>query len=156
MKLHPVRTSAKAIILHQNKVLTIKKKHGNDTFYVLPGGGQNLNENLHETLERECLEEVGAEIRIKNLVLVRDYISNNHEFAKEHPNVHQLELMFECEILNLENLHVQTELDEYQIGIEWISVCDLENYKLYPLEIRSKIKEINNDNYSPVYLGDIN
>lgn len=154
--MYPVRTTAKAIILHENKLLVMKKEKNNKVFFVLPGGGQNLNENLHETLKRECLEEVGAEVNIKNLVLVREFIFNNHDFVLGHPDFHQMEMMFECDILNFDSLHPTTEEDDFQIGFEWISVNEINNYDLYPLEMRYKIKEINDGITIPIYIGDVN
>lgn len=156
MSNHPVRTSAKALIFHKNKLLTIKMKGTIDNFYILPGGGQNLNENLHETLKRELLEEVGAKIKIKDLVLVRDYIANNHEFKDLHPDFHSLNLIFTCDILNYDNLLPITEPDKSQIGIEWLPIKELHNLKLYPLSLRENIIEIFNGNGSLQYVGDIN
>lgn len=156
MSNYPVRTSAKAIIIHKNKLLTIKKKGTNNNFYILPGGGQNLNENLHEALIRELLEEVGAKIKIKDLVLVREYIANNHEFKDFHPNFHSVNLLFTCDILNYGNLLPITEPDTSQIGIEWLPIEDLEEYYLYPQSIRKKIIEISKGTITPLYVGDVN
>ena len=122
----------------------------------MPGGGQNLNENLHETLKRECLEELGAEVNITNLVLVREFIFNNHDFVLGYKDFHQMDLMFECDLLNYDTLHSTTEEDDYQIGFEWISVEDLDQYDLYPLEMRNKIKEIKNGLSNTIYIGDVN
>lgn len=154
--MYPVRTSVKAIIIHENRLLVTKNKKNTEIFYALPGGGQNLNEDLHSALKRECLEEVGADIKIKELAIVRDYIANNHEFRTSNPDFHQLELMFTCEILNFDNLHNFTEADTYQIGVEWLPISDLESYMLYPLTIRKKIKEINGEGLPSIYIGDVN
>lgn len=156
MTTNPVRTSAKAIIFHNNKLLVIKMRGQKNDFYILPGGGQNLNENLHEALKRELLEEVGAKIQIKELVLVREYISNNHEFKEFHPDFHSLNLIFTCDILNFDNLLPITEPDKSQIGIEWLPVDKLLDFKLYPLSLRNNIIDIYNKNNSPVYAGDVN
>lgn len=156
MSNYPIRTSAKAIIIHNDKILVNKMRGEDEDFYLLPGGGQNLNEDLHTTLKRECLEEVGAEIEINNLVFVREYISNNHEFRDMHPDFHQVELIFICNILNYDNLHPGTEIDKSQIGFEWLPIEDLESFNLYPLTIREKIKSINSGVGIPVYVGDVN
>jgi len=41
-------------------------KHPYDSFWVLPGGGQNKNESAYDTAKRECEEEAG-------LVIFGDY-----------------------------------------------------------------------------------
>lgn len=156
MKTYPVRTSAKAIIFRNNHLLAMKHQKGSDIFYTLPGGGQNHNEDIHSTLIRECLEEAGVEITIKELVLVRDYIANNHQFADQDPDFHQVELMFLCDINNPENFHPQTEPDTYQIGMDWLPVQELENYRIFPLNMRKSLIQIHNKIDSPIYLGDIN
>ncbi|WP_427138152.1 NUDIX domain-containing protein [Psychrobacillus psychrodurans] len=62
-----MRNSSKAVIIRDDKLLTIKLHENDKTYYILPGGGQKPGENLHQTLERECMEEVGAKITIGEL-----------------------------------------------------------------------------------------
>lgn len=156
MSIHPVRTSAKALIIHEGNILVNKMKGKDEDFYILPGGGQHLNENLHKALKRELLEEVGAEVRIKDLVLVREYISNNHEFKDMHPDFHSINMIFTCDLLNFNNFSPSTEPDERQIGFEWIPVKEMHKHKIYPLSLRKKIQEINEGISLPLYVGDVN
>lgn len=156
MNKYPVRTSAKAIIIHENRLLAMKHQKGDDVFFTLPGGGQNHNEDLHSALKRECLEEAGADVKIKELFFVRDYIADNHEFAHVDPGFHQVEFMFLCEILNPGNLHPQTEPDTFQIGMEWLRISSIEEHNLYPLDFRKELVQRLEDKKVPVYLGDIN
>jgi len=131
-------------------------KKGSDVFHTLPGGGQNHNEDLHAALKRECREEAGADVSVGNLVFVRDYIANNHEFAATDADFHQVEFMFQCTIVNPDNLHPQTEPDTYQIGMEWIRVDELLSRRLFPLHLREKIIGLHAGEVFPVYLGDVN
>ncbi len=77
----PIRNSAKAIIIHQGKLLLTKNKDNDGFFYLFPGGGQEHGEVLKETLKRECIEELGVQVEVQDLVYVREYIGKNHEFA---------------------------------------------------------------------------
>ena len=156
LKKYPVRTSAKAIIISNNRLLTIKHEQNNEKYFTLPGGGQNHNEDLKSALIRECLEEVGAEIIIEDLVFVRDYIADNHEFANQDPGFHQVELMFKCSIVNSNTLHRQSEPDKTQIGIEWISLTDLLSSPLYPKILKAEILNLHNKQVKNIYLGDVN
>ncbi|RKX72386.1 NUDIX hydrolase [candidate division TA06 bacterium] len=156
LKNYPIRISAKAIIISNDRLLTIKHEQNNEKYFTLPGGGQNHNEDLKSALIRECLEEVGAEIAIDDLVFVRDYIADNHEFAKDDPGFHQVELMFECSILNSSTLHPQSEPDKTQIGIEWISLDDIQNLPLYPKVLKEEIINLQNRCVKHIYLGDVN
>src|SRR5687768_8900235 len=48
------RNSAKALIVKDGRILVIRKKVGTELWYLLPGGGQEKGETLHEALKREC------------------------------------------------------------------------------------------------------
>src|SRR4051812_888206 len=93
-----VRVAAKAIIMREGRLLVTRNVDAEGTFFLLPGGGQEHGESLPEALRREVLEEVGVPVEVNDLVLVRDYIARNHEFAQEG-EVHQLELCFRCTLL---------------------------------------------------------
>jgi 8-oxo-dGTP pyrophosphatase MutT (NUDIX family) len=58
------RRASRAVVLDvQNQVaLLFVSKHG---YYKLPGGGIEEGEDVVEALKRECLEEIGCEIEIK-------------------------------------------------------------------------------------------
>ena len=63
-----MRISSRAIIIENDKVLTMfrrKIKDGNVTeYYVIPGGGQDEEETLEETVIRELKEEMNVDIKI--------------------------------------------------------------------------------------------
>ena len=52
-----IRTSAKAVIIQNGKLLVIKLNDGKEEWYILPGGGQDSEEMLPQTVEREVREE---------------------------------------------------------------------------------------------------
>jgi len=64
-----LRNSVKAIIIEKNKILFIQQKAPDtgEVFYVLPGGGQNGGETFIDTIKRECLEELGADVSVGEL-----------------------------------------------------------------------------------------
>ena len=95
--LKPVRPSIKAIIVRDAQLLVIANRNAaGQTFYILPGGGQEPLESAPQALQRECLEEIGVDVQVGGLLYVRDYIAKNHQFAHESPFFHGLELMFKC------------------------------------------------------------
>ena len=49
--------------------MAIKKEDKDGYYFILPGGGQEHGENLHETLKRECIEEIGEEIEIDDMTV---------------------------------------------------------------------------------------
>lgn len=150
-----IRNSAKAIIIKDGKLLCTKNRDQFGIFYLLPGGGQNKGENIIEALKRECKEEIGAEVEVKDLKFVRDYIGKNHEFKEWDSNIHQIEYMFICSLKGEINYEKAKEKDAYQIGVEWIDLKELKKVRIYPKKLSEVIKE-DGSFEDIVYLGDIN
>jgi len=151
-----VRNSVKAIILDGEKILLTKNQDDEGYFYLCPGGGQEHGETFHTTLIRECIEEIGLNIDIKELLHIREYIGKNHEYAEFDFDVHQIEYYFLCQLSRTETPIKPTNPDNHQVGVEWIRIEDLLNYRLYPKELKKYIIGYLNGENSPVYLGDIN
>lgn len=63
-----MRVSSRAIIIKDNKVLTMFRRRIKDgvttEYYVIPGGGQDDGESLEETVKRELKEEMNVNIKI--------------------------------------------------------------------------------------------
>lgn len=154
-----IRNSAKAIIIQNGQLLTIKNRDPLGDFYILPGGGQEHHETLHEALRRECKEEIGVEIVIGRLQFVREYIGAHHEFSEYDGEVHQIEFMFRCALKEGHRPSNGTMLDTYQIGISWLPIAQLDRYRLYPAVLKELIKtrcSDDIDSHIQVYLGDVN
>lgn len=154
-----VRTSAKALIIENDKILLAKMKDDRGIFYIMPGGGQEHGETIPEALKRECLEELGVDVEVGSLFFVREYIGKNHENAQLHKDIHQVEFIFSCRIISFSIS--PTNPDEGQIGAEWIHLHDLPSYRLYPKQILPILSTIlsgkrePSDNI-PAYIGDMN
>ena len=150
-----IRNSTKALIVKDGKLLALKMHENGETYYILPGGGQKHGETLHQALERKCLEEIGAEVEIGELLFVREYIGQNHELAAYHSHAHQIEFMFLCKV-NTETFSEGTHLDKGQIGTVWLPIQELMEYNLFPRALRTHIISYCDNGRSPIYLGDIN
>jgi 8-oxo-dGTP diphosphatase len=150
-----IRNSAKAVIVNEGKLLAIKMHENGGTYYILPGGGQEHGENLHQALKRECKEELGAEVEIGELVFVREYIGKNHELAAYHSHAHQTEFMFLCSVNQVE-FNNGTSTDRGQIGTEWLPINELLEYKLFPQALRTHLISYFESGKGATYVGDIN
>lgn len=148
-----IRNAARAIIIQDSHLLCTKNQDPDGIFYLLPGGGQQMGETLHETLKRECLEEVGAEILVGELVYVREYIGAHHEFAQYDAHVHQLEFYFSCRMLSNASFSLGESPDSFQLGIEWLPIQHLVDYRIYP---RSLSPLLSSPGEGEIYLGDVN
>lgn len=152
-----IRNSAKAVIIQEGKLLVIKKQDKEGYYYILPGGGQEHGESLHQTLKRECIEEINVDVEIGNLIFIREYIGKNHEHFAFDSEVHQMEYMFLCKVKQgSKKIGNGIVPDEGQIGVEWLPLFELLSYRLYPQTMRQYIIDYNAGKDSAVYLGDIN
>jgi len=149
-----IRNSAKAIIVRDSCVLLIRIGDQGGEWYVLPGGGQHAGEPLRETVQRECLEEIGVPVQVGQLRLVREYIAKNHGADECTAPAHRVEFMFECQI-NADAVPSNgLKADTCQTGIVWVPVADLAAYDLYP----TGLVQILRDGVSKVgcaYMGDM-
>jgi len=150
-----IRNSAKAIIIQNGSLLAIFKTDLLGDYYILPGGGQHFGESLVETVKREVREETTLEVSVHRLRYVRDYISDHHEFAETEKDAHQVEFMFECEIVSNGPARMGDKPDDHQVDVRWLPLDRLMEYRLYPLNLRPHLMDLADDS-QPIYLGDIN
>ena len=150
-----IRNSVKAIIIDNDKILLTKSKDDLGIFYLLPGGGQEKFEDIHEALRRECYEEISCDIEIKDIRFVRDYIGKRHEFMQWDNETHQIEYMFECSLADNSVPCNGSIPDDAQIGIEWISLSQLEHVRIYPSVLKQAIHK-DGTFENKVYLGAVN
>ncbi|HEX2856854.1 MAG TPA: NUDIX domain-containing protein [Propionibacteriaceae bacterium] len=149
-----VRPSVKALILRDDRLLVTENSDRTGLFYLLPGGGQHFGESLVEALRRECLEEVGLDVEVGELVAVRDYIGAHHEFAAWDSHYHQLELIFEARIAPGAEPGAASLADSFQTGVRWLPLGELDAAPLYPAALKTWLR-LDADR-RPVYLGDVN
>ena len=132
-----------------------EKDDSKDVHYKLPGGGQNGGESFTDTLKRECMEELGVEIDVGEIRIIREYIGKNHEFAHIHSNFHQVEYIFCCSLKTDIDMSKSIRDNPWQIGYEWIKLSELKNKNIYP-KVLSSIFDDEGNITAPIYLGDIN
>jgi 8-oxo-dGTP diphosphatase len=148
-----VRTSAKAVIIEDGKLFVMRHRGSDGEYYLLPGGGQRNGESLVSAVKRECLEEAGIQVAVGNVMLIRDYIEDNHEFAGREPGFHQVEIMFECKIIDGSGMGEGKRMDARQIGVSWLPLEELARHPLYPKILREVLGDRNRER---IYLGDVN
>ncbi len=150
-----IRNAARAVIIHEGRLLTVKMCDRSGVFYILPGGGQVGGETLPVTLRRECMEEIGVDVTVHELLYVREYIGKNHDFRHRHANFHQLESVFRCTVADPTKVCVGCGQDHRQVDVAWIPLADLPSTRFYP---KSIIPFFQDGRCTPTqcYLGDVN
>lgn len=130
-------TRVRAIIIQDQKILLIKRKKDNLVYWVLPGGQVENGEVNEFALRRECQEELGVQVKVKELL---------HEMLSQKLETFgQSEYFFNCEIIS-GTLGSGTG-PEWQRGfhytgtykIEWLELKNLAEIDLKPMEIKKVI-----------------
>ncbi|MCC2684044.1 MAG: hydrolase [Paenibacillaceae bacterium] len=149
-----IRNSTKAVILYDGRVLLTRNRDQWGDFYLFPGGGQEFGEVLKDAVFRECMEEIGAEVIVGDLLHVREYIGKNHEFAEWDSGAHQVEFYFECRLKDPgADTSQGVNPDSYQTGAEWVELERLDHIRLYPKTVGEVLRNKAN---AGRYLGDVN
>jgi len=133
----PVRNSAKAIVIHEGKMLVNRCSSRFGEYYALPGGGQHSGEMLHETVKRELLEETGYSVVPLRLSGIYERISENHGDGIGH----KIYFIFLCKLGSEKRLQ-PTETDRFQIGMEWVDLKEIRHRNLFPRAIRDNINSL--------------
>lgn len=139
-----IRTSAKAVIIQNGKLLAIKLNDGKEEWYILPGGGQDSEETLPQAVEREVREEAGIEVRCKDLLFVIEGVHGE--------DFHRVDLVFLCDYLG-EAPDAAPHSDTNQIGVEWLDLSILNRLPLYPSKLRRPIMNFYEGKEYVRYLG---
>ncbi|HUF38389.1 MAG TPA: NUDIX domain-containing protein [Anaerolineales bacterium] len=119
----PIRVGAKAIILHEDRVLLVKYRDGENGHYNFPGGGIKRGESIRKGLRREVAEETNLDVKIGRLLLVGEYDPKKHK--RKFGRLHKLTLYFLCTIRDEAQPSLPEKPDRNQIGVEWFSIDKL-------------------------------
>src|SRR5680860_1421288 len=72
-----MKSRVRAVIIKDGKILLIKRTKPGLVYWVIPGGGVEAGETNEDALIRECKEELGISIKIKELIM--DIFSEKEE-----------------------------------------------------------------------------
>lgn len=126
-----IRNAARALIIQDRRILLLRKEYEDlSERFALPGGAQDPGETLHQALRRECEEEIGTDVQIRDLVHVADYFKPRDT----HPpsTKHLVEFLFDCAVpadYSPANGH---HPDKHQVEVVWAMLDDLHRMPLYP------------------------
>ncbi|WP_416838630.1 NUDIX domain-containing protein [Haloferax sp. DFSO52] len=148
------RISARALVVDDDHLLTVQYGDGDENWYLTPGGRQELGEPLSETVRREVSEETGYDVAVESLAFVRDFVPSNH-VEDGSDDAHRVDHFFWCELVDDEPTAPTIE-DSKQVGVEWLSVDELDESWFFPRELVGPLHEqVTRGNREARYVGDI-
>ena len=150
-----VRSTVKAIVLHEGGVLLNRCRDANNgEYYSLPGGGQEQYETLAEAIHRECLEETGYSVEPIRFCALMEEICLDPVIREQYAQyAHKMLHIFVCQLTTTERME-PTETDDLQIAIEWVPLNDVPNLNLLPKEVRAAFPKLISGE-TPQFLGSV-
>jgi 8-oxo-dGTP diphosphatase len=118
-----MKNRATAIIIRDGKLLLIHRQKPGKDFYVLPGGGVNLDESFEQACIREVKEETGLDVLA--LHLVSRYIT-----LEKEENYYVTQVTPAEPVLGGAEAKRQSPADSYTLV--WVEAAQLENLNLLP------------------------
>ena len=117
-----------------------KSPKGRQNFYTLPGGTQEIEETLHRSLAREVFEETGATVDIQKLI----WTNERKVRSKRDPAryTYKIEYIFSCLIDSGYKAKMGPVPDSHQTGVKWLSIGDLEQYRISPKRLRATLSDL--------------
>lgn len=94
MPQRPVRLAARAVLLHENRLLLVNAFPGDQSdLWCAPGGGVEPHHSVPDNLVREVHEETGLQIAVGAPCLI-------NEFHAPERGFHQVDLYFRCTLVS--------------------------------------------------------
>lgn len=138
-----MKTRPSALIIKDNKILTLKYVYNDQPLYALPGGNVEDNESIKDTLIRELQEELGIDIEVNELFAVAETYN-----PTKKTNI--LHLTFTAKIAS--GVPTPNKEQTTTLGIEWLNIDTLTEKNLYP-NISTQIKLSCDNCHTNKYLG---
>jgi 8-oxo-dGTP diphosphatase len=144
------RNAVRAIIVRDGKLLVQKKRDGS---FTIPGGSPMTEETLEQALIRECYEEIGTQVSVKELAYVADYFKPRQSTSGTIR--HQIEFLFICSVDKNYVAQNGPSPDKRQVDVQWLNVKYLEQQHFVPVSLIDPIKQLDSrcDINLPTYLG---
>ena len=148
-----IRNAVRAVIIRDSRILLIRKEYedGSQQF-ALPGGAQDPGETLTMALDRECQEEIGADVRILSLLHVADRFKLRDTTPPS--TRHLVEFLFACDVEETYMPQNGHHPDKHQVEVVWIELSKLDSVTLQPQSMAEFLSRIQQQK-SAVYLGTI-
>lgn len=117
-----IQTGSSVIVCNEKKEILLQKRSDNAK-WGLPGGCQELGENLRETARRELLEETGISVLQNELILI-DTLSGE-ERKRSYPNGDIVYNNSSLYLVDVNSNDIDINIDSESIRVEFVDVNKL-------------------------------
>ena len=150
-----IRSTCKGIVIDNGKVLlNICQDPFHGKYYSLPGGGQETEEFLEEAIRREIKEETGYLVIPERFVGIGEEICEDPVVREKWPDyIHKMYHIYLCSLETLETVE-PTEVDDMQLGCEWVELSKIKNIELLPEMVKDNFDKMVKGK-CPVYLDSV-
>lgn len=134
-----MKKRVRAIIIEDAKVLLMHRVKNNHEYWAFPGGGlEDSDSSIEEALKRECLEELGVKVEVKELYMEKPSLAPDA--------LGEMEYFYICNILEGEvgtgtgPEFTNRDIEKYgSYEVEWMPLNTIKSKNVYPLELRDKL-----------------
>lgn len=150
------RVNARAIVIHDGKILLNEFGHG--LYYNLPGGGVEAGELVKEAVIREVMEETGIAVDVGKLLYVLEYEPVHCENL--HYATPQISIVFECKVKGDINIKPASVPDQnpddpnIKSSAVWMPVENLQNIHYVPYIHKNLMAFIETGKFTPNFLSE--
>jgi len=122
-----IEVIARAIIVHQNKILLCQVR--GESYFFLPGGHVEFGESGEETLRREAKEEFGGSLQSAKFLGIVE-----HQYGKKNKKRHEVNLVYRAKLRG-----ASVKSIEDHIVFAWKDIKELNRAKVLPEELKIKL-----------------
>jgi ADP-ribose pyrophosphatase YjhB (NUDIX family) len=139
---------ARGVLKKDNKILFVEYNDESGQHFALPGGAQEIGESLAEAVVREFKEETTLDVKVNELLMIREFILTKSETKSWEKGVHQVEAIFLCDFIDADQKEKIGDVPDYgMLSLKWMDVNELGNYRVYPTKDLAEILEKKNVSY---------
>lgn len=121
----PIRIAARAIIVHENRLLLVNAYKGRGDLWCAPGGGAEPHSSLPDNLAREVHEETGLTVTVDAPCLI-------NEFHDPKGTFHQVEVFFRCTLVAGQIDPAWQDPEAIVTLRRWVTRAEMERMKVRP------------------------